>query len=194
MPFTANIANLNADDIENITILKDAASTSLYGSRAANGVVMVTTKKGKKGSSQINLKYTKGFSDRSVPEYDRIGATDYYPIMWESYRNSLSFRASNPLTLEAANTEASRSIVNLLGYNAFSVPDGDLVSTNGVLNPNATLVYREEDLNWEAPLVRRGDRDELNLNLSGASDNSDYYVSFGRIKDDGFLIRSSFER
>ncbi len=74
VPYSASIANLNNDDIESITVLKDAASTALYGARAANGVVMVTTKKGSKGKNTINIKYTKGFNTRSLPEYDRVGA------------------------------------------------------------------------------------------------------------------------
>lgn len=194
VPFTANIATLNTDDIENVTILKDAASTSLYGSRAANGVVMITTKKGKKGKSQINVKYTRGYSDRSVPEYDRIGAAEYYPVMWESYRNSLAYRASNPLTLTAASADASAKIVGLLGYNAYNVPAGELVSTEGVLNPSAQLVYKPEDLDWEKPLIRSGARNEVTVNYSGADEKSDYYVSFGNLNDKGFLIRSSYER
>jgi TonB-dependent SusC/RagA subfamily outer membrane receptor len=66
VPTSVNIANLNADDIENVTVLKDASSTALYGSRAANGVVLITTKKGKKGKNSINVKYTRGQSGRAV--------------------------------------------------------------------------------------------------------------------------------
>lgn len=194
IPYDAAISNLNPDDIENITILKDAASTSLYGSRAANGVVMVTTKKGTKGAGQISLKYTRGTSQRGLPEFDRLNAAQYYPYMWESYRNSLMSRTASPLTLEAASADASANIVRLLGYNAYNVAAADLVSTAGVLNPNAQLVYKEEDLNWETPLTREGQRDEVNLNFSGGDDRSNFYASFAYLNDKGFLIRSDFER
>jgi TonB-dependent SusC/RagA subfamily outer membrane receptor len=140
IPYDASIANLNPDDIENITVLKDAASTSLYGSRAANGVIMVTTKKGAKGSGKVNIKYTRGTSQRGLPEYDRLDAAQYYPMMWESYRNSLMSRTANPLSLTAASADASKNIVGLLGYNAYNVPAGELVSADGKLNPSAQLV------------------------------------------------------
>ena len=194
VPTSVNIANLNADDIENVTVLKDASSTALYGSRAANGVVLITTKKGKKGKNSINVKYTRGQSGRAVPEYDRIGAADYYPIMWESYRNSLAYRAANPIPIATANTNASRDIVGLLAYNVYNVPGAELVSTEGKLNPNAQLLYNAEDLDWEKPLIRNGGRDEVTLNMSGGTEDSDYYFSLGRLEDKGFLIRTSYER
>ncbi len=194
VPYTGNLVNLHPDDIENVTILKDAASTSLYGSRAANGVVMITTKKGQKGKSEINVKYTRGYSSRSVPEYDRIGPADYYPLMWEAYRNNLMTRAANPLTRDSASTVASRDIVGLLAYNVYNVPGSQLVQKDGKLNPSAQLLYTAEDLDWEKPLMRNGARNELNMNYSGATDKSDYYASFSWTDDVGFLIRSDYER
>ena len=79
VPFDA-ISNLNADDIENITILKDAASSALYGSRAANGVVLVTTKKGRSEKVQFNVKVNQGISMRAIQEYERLDAYQYYPM------------------------------------------------------------------------------------------------------------------
>lgn len=195
IPYDASIANINPDDIENITVLKDAASTSLYGSRAANGVVMVTTKKGVKGGkSQINLKYTRGTSQRGLPEYDRLNAAQYYPYMWEAYRNSLISRAASPLTLDAANADATAKIVGLLGYNAYNVAATELVNTSGQLNPSAQLIFKQEDLDWAKPLIREGQRDEVNVNFNGSSENSDFFASFGYLNDKGFLIRSDYER
>ena len=194
VPYSASTANLNSDDIESITVLKDAASTALYGARAANGVVMITTKKGTKDRNTVNVKYTKGFNTRAIPEYDRIGPADYYPIMWESYRNSLAYRANNPLTLAAANTDASAQIGTLLAYNVYNVPKNQLVGTDGKLNPSAQLIYSEDQLDWAKPLIRQGNRDEVNLNFSGGGEKSDYYLSFSYLNDKGFLIRSDYDR
>jgi TonB-linked SusC/RagA family outer membrane protein len=194
VPFSANIANLNPDDIESITILKDAASTSLYGARAANGVVMVTTKKGKDGESNISVKYTKGFNSRGLQEYDRIGAADYYPLMWESYRNSLAYRATNPVAMGTANTTATNGIVGLLGYNIYDVPNNQLVDTDGKLNPAARQLYSDADIDWAAPMIRQGNRDEINLNFSGGTKKGNYYLSTAYLKDKGFIIRSDYER
>lgn len=194
IPYTASIANLNPADIENITILKDAASTALYGARAANGVVMVTTKKGQRGKNTINVRLTKGLNTRALPEYDRVGPAEYYPLMWESYRNSVAYRATNPVALPAANTDASGRVVSLVGYNVYDVPAANLVSTDGTLNPSANLIYSPEDLDWAAPLMRQGSRDEVNLSFSGAQDKTDYFISMSYLRDKGFLIRSDYDR
>jgi TonB-linked SusC/RagA family outer membrane protein len=194
IPYTASIANLSPNDIENITILKDAASTALYGARAANGVVVVTTKKGKKDRNTISIRYTKGINSRALPEYDRVGPAEYYPLMWEAYRNSGAYRATNPVSLSAASADATERLVSLVGYNIYDVPNNQLVNTNGQFNPNANLVYSGDDLNWEKPITRQGNRDELNVNFSGGQDKTDYFLSLSYLNDKGFLIRSDYER
>lgn len=194
IPYSASIANISTDDIETITVLKDAASTALYGARAANGVVMVTTKKGVKGKSNINVKYTKGLNTRALPEYDRVGPADYYPLMWEANRNSFAYRASNPIAIATASANASSGLGAVVGYNVYNVPFAQLVGTDGKLNPSASLIYSADDLNWEKPLMRQGNRDEINLNFSGSSTNSDYFLSLSYLNDKGFLIRSDYDR
>ncbi|MCC9168583.1 SusC/RagA family TonB-linked outer membrane protein [Pontibacter harenae] len=193
VPYSGSIANLNVDDIENMSILKDAASASMYGARAANGVVIITTKKGKKGRNQLNVKLSQGVSERAIPEYDRLNAYEYYPLMWEAYRNSLAYRASNPLSLDQANQRASEGIKGLLGYNPFNVPDNQIVFPDGTINPDAQLLY-PDDLDWEAPITRAGSRADYNISYSGGSEKSDYYVSLGYLNDKGFAIRTDYER
>lgn len=194
IPYSASTANLNPEDIESMTILKDAASTALYGARAANGVVMVTTKKGKKGEPSISFKYTKGYNSRGLQEYERVGSKEYYPVMWESYRNSLAFRASNPLSMSAANADATAKIGDLLAYNIYNVPKNQLVDTLGNFNSSAQPLYSESDLDWAKPMMRQGNRDEYSLSISGANDKTDYFVSVSYLNDKGFLIRSDYDR
>jgi TonB-linked SusC/RagA family outer membrane protein len=194
IPYTANIATLNPNDIESITILKDAASTALYGARAANGVVVVTTKKGQKDRSSISVRYTKGLNSRALPEYDRVGTDQYYPLMWEMYRNSVAYRATSPLSLSAANADATSRLGSLVGYNVYDVPFNQLVNTDGQMNPNAKLIYSPDDLNWEKPLTRQGNRDELGVSFAGGQQKSDYFLSLSYLNDKGFLIRSDYER
>ncbi len=194
VPYSASIANLNNDDIESITVLKDAASTALYGARAANGVVVVTTKKGVKGKNTINVKYTKGFNSRALPEYDRVGPAEYYPLMWEANRNNFAYRATNPVALATANANASSGLGAIVGYNVYNVPFAQLVGTDGKLNPSANLIYSADDLNWEKPITRQGNRDEININFSGSSEKSDYFLSMSYLNDKGFLIRSDYDR
>ena len=196
VPYSASIANLNNDDIETITVLKDAASTALYGARAANGVVMVTTKKGAKGKNNINIKYTKGFNTRAMPEYDRVGAAEYYPLMWEANRNSLAYRATNPVALATANATASAGLGAIIGtgYNVFDVPFASLVGTDGKLNANAKMIYSADDLNWEKAVMRQGVRDEVAANFSGSNGKSDYFLSVSYLNDKGYQIKSDYDR
>jgi TonB-linked SusC/RagA family outer membrane protein len=196
VPYTASITNLNSADIETMTILKDAASTALYGARAANGVVMITTKKGKnsKDGGAINVRYTKGASTRGMREYERVEVGDYYPLMWEAIRNNLAYTGATPQDLATAGANASATLEDRVGYNVYNVPFNELVDANGVMNPTARLLFSESDLDWEAPLMRRGTRDELNVNFSGASDKSDYYISLSYLDDQGYQIKSDYER
>jgi TonB-linked SusC/RagA family outer membrane protein len=190
VPYTAGLSNLNTEDIASISVLKDAASTALYGSRATNGVVMITTKKGKKDRVQVNLRALQGVSSRAVPEYERVNAYEYYPLMWEAYRNSL---VSNTVTNAQASQRATNDIKGLLGYNPFNVPNNQIVRTDGTLNPDAQLLWGD-DMDWEKALTRDGSRSDYTVSFNGGSDKSDYYVSLGYLNEKGYLIKSDFER
>ncbi len=85
VPYDGSISALNNDDIESVTVLKDAAAAALYGSRAANGVIMITTKKGRAGTPKMNASVRQGFMSRLIPEYNRVGAKEYYELFWEAY-------------------------------------------------------------------------------------------------------------
>jgi TonB-linked SusC/RagA family outer membrane protein len=199
VPYTLSISNLNMDDVENVSILKDASSTALYGSRAANGVVLITTKKGKMDKDRIQFKVSQGFSERGLPEYDRVNAYQYYPLMWEYYRNGMVNRTSSPQPMATASQIASglvagqAGIKDKLGYNPFNVDATTIVSTDGVLNPSAKLLWAD-DLDWASPLQRVGKRGDYSMNLNGGTAKTQYYMSLGYLNDKGFLIKSDFER
>lgn len=200
VPVSSALSNINMDDVESLSILKDAATTSLYGSRAANGVIMITTKKGKKGKNQVNFKYNLSYVSRAIPDYDRVSAEEYMPLMWESYRNSLAYRAASPLPLATASNQASglvtgqNGIIDLLAYNAFNLPRNQVMLPNGTLNPSAQLIYNRDDLNWFDPLTRNGIRNEYSLNFGGGVEKLDYFLSAAYTKEDGYINRSDFER
>lgn len=190
VPYDQGISNLNASDIESMVVLKDAASTTLYGSRAANGVIMVTTKRGQAGKPRLNLRAEYGATSRAIPEYERVNAKEYYALFWEAYRNSLSITGTTPEV--TANQMASDNIASLLGYNPFNVEGTQLVSTEGVFNPSAELRYN--DLDWFEPLTRNGSRSDYNISYSGGVSNTDYLVSVGYLNEKGYIINSDFER
>ncbi len=219
-PYDYALSNLNPADIESITILKDAAATALYGNRAANGVIMVTTKRGNKDRSTFTVRATQGFSTRGLDEYELIGEKDYYPVNWESYRNSLAYSRTINLPLADASKVASgtwgnrnasglqvysntglgipntnfNDIFQNLLFNPYNIDPTQIMLENGTLNPAATLIYTQEDLDWEKQLLRLGDRKEFNVTFSGGSQKSDHYVSLGYLDDKGYLIESDFKR
>ena len=199
VPYTGSIANLNTQDIETFNVLKDASATAIYGSRAANGVILITTRRGRSDKPRFDVVATQGISSRAIPEYDRVGPAQYYPLMWESYRNSLVSATSSPLTPTVASQVASglvagrNGIVTLLGYNAYNVPANQLIDVNGQLNPSAQLLY-PDDLDWMKPLQRQGKRGDYTATFSGGNDRTDYYVSLGYLDEQGFIIRSDYKR
>ncbi|NET37731.1 MAG: TonB-dependent receptor plug domain-containing protein, partial [Cyanothece sp. SIO1E1] len=189
--FSGSLSSINPNDVESITVLKDASSTALYGSKAANGVVMITTKGGRKDAEKLTLNISRGVTGRGIAEYDRISAEEYYPVMWEAYRNSLSISGSTPLT--EANQMASDNIFGLLGMNPFNVANDQIVGTDGLLNPNAQLLY-PGDLDWQEPLVRAGDRTNVDLSYQGATEKTSFFASMSYLDDKGWILNSDFQR
>ena len=195
-PYNGVMANINPSDIESISILKDAASTALFGSRGSNGVVMITTKKGRREKLSITANVTQGFSVRGLPEYERIDAFDYYPVMWESLRNSL-ITSSRPIDQASilASGATSNGIVTNLGYNPFrGIANDKVMGTDGKLNPAATSLLWGDDLDWYSPIERLGHRTEAMVSASGGTETSDYYLSVGYTTDNGWLEKTNYDR
>ena len=215
--YDGGLANINPDEVESISTLKDASTTALFGSRGGNGVIMITTKKGQKNKEQLSLKVTKGVTGPGMPEYDRISAAEYYPLMWQSYRNNLvNAAAPNNVSLSVANEIASGllpripagqpnagkqtyngkaydDITQILGYNPFNVPNDQLMLPTGLLNPAAQLKYAE-DLDWRKAFLTTGLTQDYFLSYNGGSDKSDYFGSFGYNNEKGFATRSDIKR
>lgn len=192
VPFPGTLNSINPNDIESLNVLKDAASTSLYGSSAANGVILITTKKGKRNSSRLTLNSTTGISSRFVKEYERLGPQDYYTLAWEAMRNGRVTSKNGAETLAASNAWASNELIKSnLKTNVFNVPDNQLV-VDGVFNPNAQLKYN--DFDWEKALIGVGLRNDHSLSYSGGTDKSTFYSSLNYLKEEGYVIKSDFER
>ncbi|MGN7756630.1 SusC/RagA family TonB-linked outer membrane protein [Chryseobacterium sp. 22532] len=191
VPFPGNLNSLNPNDIESLTVLKDASSTALYGSSAANGVIMVTTKRGKKNSSRFTLNSNTGIVSRFVQEYDRVGTADYYVLAWEAMRNGR--RITNPTeSLAASNLWATNNLISgNLRANVYDVPDNQLV-IDGLLNSSAKLRYN--DFDWAAPIIGVGIRQDHSISFSGGNDKSTLFSSLGYTNEQGYIVKSSFER
>ena len=204
-PYSASLSNIPTDDIESVTVLKDAASAALYGARGAAGVIIVTTKKGANNSEgKINVDMKWGSNSRAVPEYDVI--TDpgqYYEAVYSEYYNKYYY--GDGLNASAANVKANSAMLNKLAYNVYSYPDTEqLIGLDGKLNPNATLgrtitgaggkSYYVTPDDWTDAVFQNSLRQEYNVNASGGSDRSSYYASLGYLNDEGIIKNSSFER
>lgn len=191
--YDGNIGDINPSDIESVSLLKDASSSALYGARAANGVIIITTRKGKIGDTKINVNVNQGFSERGIPEYDRVNTFEYYPAIWQAVRNSLVYPTSGTaLSPAAAAASASTTTVTQLVYNPFNVASSAILDANGKMNPSASLLYN--DFDWYAPIQRTGQRTNSDLNFSGNNGKSDYYVSLGYLNDKGYVQKSDFRR
>ncbi len=191
--YDGSISSLDPADIETVTVLKDAASTALYGARGSNGVIMITTKRGKKGKAQITVRGSQGYISRGIPEYDRLLSKDYYEMMWEASRNAYVY-GSQQMSFAAAGVQASNELTgpNGLVYNAYNVPGNTLVSpTTGKINPNASLLWEES---WEKALFRVANRQNINTSIAGAGDKSDYLISLGYLNEEGTMIKTGFKR
>lgn len=194
IPYNGDINAIATQDIESISFLKDASSNALYGSRGANGVIIVTTKKGKKGQLKVTYETKIGVNSRAVPEYNMIkDPGEYYETVYGRIKSGLIFggqTAANASTI-AANTLISGETYSL-GYNNYNVANNQVINTaTGKINSNASLLYHDD---WAKELFRDATRTEHFLSLSSSTDNLSSYLSVGYLKDNGYTINSDFKR
>jgi TonB-linked SusC/RagA family outer membrane protein len=188
-PYSGNINTIPVSDIESITVLKDASATALYGSRGANGVIVITTKKGKSDVSTFNFRANVGVSDRGIPEYDRVDAAEYYELTWQRIYNQ-RFRATSDAAASA--TFASTNLIPYLGgYNVYNVPNAEVVGADGKINPAGQLLWTD---NWYDEMHRTALRQDYVLSASGGTDKSTYFISANYLKDEGIVRASNFDR
>lgn len=198
------ISTLNSADVESITVLKDAAANSLYGARGANGVILITTKRGNSGKSKITFDAKWGVNSRAIPEYDLI--TDrgtYYEQSWKGQYNKLydSYTTSStPISAAEASAKAKQTLAGdgasslsgiLGGYNNYNVSWADLIDENGKLNSNAKLLYKDD---WSDALFSNSLRQEYNIGITGGDNKQSYYIGLGYLGDDSYAKGSGFDR
>src|SRR5690606_25511405 len=200
VPYSGSINSINPYDIQSVNVLKDAASAALYGARGANGVIIITTKKGKAGAPNISVDIKGGVNSRAIPDYDRItDVGQYYETFWLALYNSALFsllKSDGTRYTEAeARAYASRNLYTVLGYNAYKVPNDQIVLENGKLNPDAVIKYKDKDWNnWDKALFKPSARQEYNITLNEVNDKSKFYLSLGYLDDQGYAKNSYFKR
>ncbi|MDE6513202.1 MAG: TonB-dependent receptor [Muribaculaceae bacterium] len=199
VPYDGAISDLASSEIESMTVLKDAASTALYGARGANGVVLITTKRGAEGAAKITFDARWGGNTRGVPNYNVLQSTEqYYELMYRGLYNQLA--ATPGYTPESAWRAASNKALTATGYQIFTLPAGEfLFNRAGKLNPNAQLGYSDGTFfytpdNWADNTLRTGLRQDYSLSISGGTDKIKYYASASYLGDEGVVQNSSFNR
>lgn len=187
-PYDGALSSLNPADIENITVLKDASSTALYGARAANGVLLINSKRGEEGKLRMNVKFNQGFTARQGGDYDRLDVRQYMETYWK-----LLYNKYTKANVENAGQAASEALKSSVGYNPFNVSAAQMVLSDGKLNPDAQMLWGD-DTDWEDAVLRLGQRTDASLSLSGGSKNTTYYASLGYTDEDGYVVGASFRR
>lgn len=203
-PYSASLSNIPQEDIESVTVLKDAASAALYGARGASGVIIITTKKGNSQEAKVSVDMKWGSNSRAVQDYDVFkDAGSYYEAYYGMLYNKYYY--GEGMSVAAANQMANTNMLSQLGYNVYTVPDNELlIGTDGKLNPKATLgrsyksrngeTYYLTPDNWTDAAYKNSFRQEYNVNVSGGNTRSSFYASAGYLKDDGVIEYSGYER
>ena len=205
-PYSGDIANINPNDVESMTVLKDAASNALYGARGANGVILINTKKAKNGEATITFDAKYGWNSRALQHYETINdPAAYYEQHYEALKNYYVDRGmSANEAWQMANSLIVGQTAEGLGTNIWTLPEGQmLIGSNGKLNPNATLGrlinYKGEDYwitpdDWEEIGTRTGVRQEYNVSVAGSTDRSNFYLSAGYLNNEGITEASDMQR
>lgn len=195
VPYSGLINSINPNDIATMTVLKDAAATSIYGSRGANGVIVITTKngKGKKSFIEVDGKYGSNMS--LLPRYDVITSPEeYIGLAWESiYNNGVALANANPTNY--ANTRLFGANGISPAYNMWNgvTTGADLIDpTTRTVKAGVTRKYDPE--NWGDYALQSSNRAEGNIRFGGGDAKTNYFTSFGYLKDNGYIVNSDFRR
>ena len=195
IPYDGNLSSLNPADIESMTILKDASAGALYGARGANGVVMITTKKGKEGRAQVTWRSTVGWSSRAIKKYDLVDQKEFVQLTYEGLRNGYVY--GNGMAWADAEAAARASLGAQLGgehYNPFKNYSWDEIidPATGQVHPDAKSVWDE---NWMDAIKKdNAFRHEHQLSVNGGTDRTKYIFSLGYVNEDGILKTTNFQR
>lgn len=182
------LANLNANDIESITVLKDATATSIYGARAANGVIVITTKKGKSGKTKVNFNAKIGWE--MMPAYKHF---NYSPVNADQYKEMWQEALANEQELDGANSVDAYYNWRYFG-DAFDLTNGDdrwelFKALNGFTEGRTA--------NWLDEVTRNGLTQNYSIDIQGGGMNAyspSYYLSLDYLSDEAIVIGKDMER
>ena len=185
--YSGYINAIASSDIESMTVLKDAAATSLYGSRAANGVIVITTKKGQSEEGKINFRSNLGFASMAVPLPRQLAPTEYAWMAWQALYNA-AIDGGN--SRAEAGAIAANNLANELKINPWN--------TRNIIDETGKLLVSDDDLlwygDWRGEMLQVRPRQEYNIDLSGRKGDTNYFFSGGYLNDKGIFTTQQFER
>ena len=202
MPYDGSISEINPNDVESMSVLKDAAASAIYGARGANGVVLITTKRARGQDAVIKFDAKWGSNSRLIPQYDVISdPAQYYETHYRMMYNSQIYAGKSA---DEAYAYADATLFDQnnggLGYQVFTVPEGEkFIGKDFKLNPKATLGYTDGEYyyipdDWYKETFHNSFRQEYNFSVSGSKDKFSYYGSVGYLDDGGIVNNSDFKR
>ena len=195
IPYDGSLSSINPSDIESMTILKDASAGALYGARGANGVVMITTKQGKEGKTNVTWRSTVGWASRAIDEYDMVDQKEFVQLTYEALRNNYIFK--NGYSWANGEAAARAAMGSTLGgelYNPFKNYTWDTI-----INPETGMVQADAISAWDESWMDALQKDnafrhEHQLSLSGGTEKTKYMFSLGYLNEDGILVTTGFQR
>lgn len=193
VPYSGSLNSINPADIASTTILKDATATAIYGSRGANGVVVITTKTGSSANSYIEVDVRTSVNEQIIPRYDVIRSPEeYVGYVWEGiYNRGVITGQPDPVAFANANLFTGNYIDP--GYNMWNATAAQLIDpATSTVRPGVTRRYsplRYQDVAFDSAI-----RTEANVRMGGGNGDTRYFASFGFLDDNGYSINTGFKR
>jgi len=202
-PFLGSTNDINPNDIKSVTILKDASATTPYGARGANGVIVITTKRGSDRGDKLTVELKSGSNYQGIDRYEVIKSPEeYIGISWEAayQRGMLQDGATTESAVAYANDNLFESTTNddftdiSQVYNMWNVASVAELIDPATASVRSGVSRRYNPENWEDYSLQSANRNEALLTFSESSDNSSLYTSFGFVDDKGYAINTDYNR
>lgn len=212
MPYDGTLTSINPSDIESMTVLKDAAASSLYGSRAANGVIVITTKRGRSAKPVVNFRASWGTSDTAVPYMTKADPYQQLLNNWRAlyndqvYLHGMNSQDAGDYASEMALSLSVNQVTNSKGENwyvtpfawpgsasAFVLHDG---KGNAWTNPDLKMIWDKSDWDWNDVVFSHKLRQDYGVDISGRSESGKtmYFLSAGYLDDLGYANDDFYRR
>ena len=183
-------SRVNPENIESISILKDASAQAIYGARAANGVILVTTKSGKKNQPvQVNVSYKQGVT-QNTNSYDLLNTAEYGELLWLEATNENGGTLPSGFSQPQYGSGSQPTIPNYIS------PAGADEADHSTYDPRSNIIMQanKQGTDWLDEASRTGTYREVSVGLNGGSNNTNYAFQVGYLKEDGILKYTSYSR